>query len=429
MSMLFNQKVRLTIGFATLLITGFASSYLYTQSKTKQLAQQNPATENLAFTQQQISLASNIQNTFNENIGKENTFSSKQELAQASKPYSVIDEAQKPKFKVNSSQVFNSAKLPTTKVNFNEADLLATLSNTRKYFQDYGSLDPDVQRTGLLGAQGVTIKDILKTLDFMIAVLQEDIGNGRTTRLQDPNFINSNFRVIKWSAYNPQKSQQERLRITKYAVFIHPGSRKKTSTFNIPIYSLKDDLAVSKFYTRYTKQDVLSGIYEPGGREYGKVEPLAYLTRKGLEEALMQGTILVNFPDGSKTYFNVDRNNEIPYVRGLAATAQKRYWYFREVDAIKGYGYKIDAKISIKPGVTFAGDVLNIGLGKIIVLEYNKGGRKNLQMGIIADTGGAFLPNLHQLDFLAGIFKNNKDFGQHGHKLPDYASAYILVKK
>jgi hypothetical protein len=425
MSMLFNQKIRLAVGFATFLITDFASNYLYTQSK----AQQNPATENLAFTQQQIFLTSNIQNTFQENTSKQNTSSSKQELAQASKAYSVIDEAQKPKFKVNSNQVFNSGKLPTTKVNFNQADLLVTLSNTRKYFQDYGSLDPDVQRTGLLGAEGVTVKDILNTLDFMIAVLQEDIANRRTTRLQDSNFINSNFRVIKWSAYNPEKSQQERLRITKYAVFTHPGSRKKTSTFNIPIYSLKDDLAASKFYTRYTKQDVLSGIYEPGGREYGKVEPLAYLTRKGLEEALMEGTILVNFPDGSKTYFNVDRNNEIAYVRGLAATAQKRYWYFREVDAIKGYGYKIDAKISIKPGVTFAGDVLNIGLGKIIVLEYNKSGRKNLQMGIIADTGGAFLPNLHQLDFLAGIFKNNKDFWQRVQELPDYAQAYILVKK
>ncbi|GAX39692.1 hypothetical protein NIES4075_06480 [Tolypothrix sp. NIES-4075] len=429
MSMLFNQKVRLAVGFATLLIIGFASSYLYTQSKTKQLAQQNPIRDNLPLTTQQISLVSNIQNTLNENIGKQNTSSSQRELAQAPKAYSVIDEAQKPKFSVNSSQVFSSGKLPTTKVNFNQADLLATLSNTRKYFQDYGSLDPDVQRTGVLGAQGVTVEDILKTLDFMIAVLQEDIANHRTTRLQDANFINSNFRVIKWSAYNPQKSQQERLRITKYAVFTHPGSRKKTSTFNIPIYSLKDDLAASKFYTRYTKQDVLSGIYEPGGREYGKVEPLAYLTRKGLEEALMEGTILVNFPDGSKAYFNVDRNNEMAYVRGLTATAQKRYWYFREVDAIKGYGYKIDAKISIKPGVTFAGDVLNIGLGKIIVLEYNKGGRKNLKMGIIADTGGAFLPNLHQLDFLAGIFKNNKDFGQHVQELPDYAQAYILVKK
>lgn len=419
MRMLSNQKIRLALGFASLLVTGFASSYLYTQSKTQHLAQEQTTIENSTFAQSQISLVSN----------RENTSSSGQKLAQAAKPYSVIDEAKKPKFNVNSNQVFSSGKLPGTKVNFNQADLLTTLSNTRKYFQDNASLDPNVQRPGLLGAEGVTVEDVLKTLDFMIVVLQEDIANNRPTRLQDSNFINSNFRVIKWSAYNPEKTPQKRLRITKYAVFTHPGSKQKTSTYNIPIYSLKDNLAADKFYTRYTKQDVLSGIYERGGKEFGKVEPIAYLTRKGLEEALLEGTLLVNFPDGSKSFFNVDRSNEMPYVRGLAGTAQKRYWYFREVDAIKGYGYKIDAKISIKPGVTFAGDVLNIGLGKIIVLEYNYGGRKNLKMGIIADTGGAFLPNLHQLDFLAGIFKNKQDFGQSIQALPDYTNAYILVKK
>lgn len=174
---------------------------------------------------------------------------------------------------------------------------------------------------------------------------------------------------------------------------------------------------------------MLSGIYEPGGKEYGKVEPIAYLTRQGLEEALMEGTILIKFTDGTEEYFNVDRNNGMPYIRGLKATAQKRYWYFRKVNAIKGYGYKIDAKISIKPGVTFAGDVLNIGLGKIIVLEHTISGRKQLQMGVIADTGGAFLPNLHQLDFLAGIFNNHQEFGKKIAQMPDYANAYILVKK
>ena len=143
----------------------------------------------------------------------------------------------------------------------------------------------------------------------------------------------------------------------------------------------------------------------------------------------MEGTILVNFTDGSKQLFNVDRSNEMSYIQKLPATAQKRYWYFRQVDAIKGYGYKIDAKISISPGVTFAGDVLNIGLGKIIVIEYTKGGSKHLQMGVIADTGGAFLPNLYQLDFLAGIFQDKKDFGEYISQIPDYATAYILVKK
>lgn len=130
-----------------------------------------------------------------------------------------------------------------------------------------------------------------------------------------------------------------------------------------------------------------------------------------------------------RDFFNVDRNNGISYIRGVKDTLQKRYWYFRPVDQIKGYGYKIDAKISIRPGVTFAGDVLNIGLGRVILIEYNQGQNKRLQMGVVADTGGAFLPNLHQLDYLAGVFKNQTEFRQYIRQLPEYASAYILVKK
>ncbi|MEH2127600.1 hypothetical protein [Nostoc sp.] len=431
MNMLFSKKLRFTVGSAALLLVSLASSYLYTHSKTKQLAQENQSftqQENSALLQSQISLTSN-QADAQLNSRFQNAFSSRQNLLATSAPYPVVDEFKKYKFNINGSQIATPGKLPNSKVKFNQGDLLAVLVNTRKYFQDYASQDPDIMRTGVLATQGVAVADVLKTLDFMIAVLKEDIANNRATRLQDSNFINTNFRVIKWSAYNPKSKQKKQLRITKYAVFTHPGSRKKTSTFNIPIYSLKDNSNNDKFYTRYTKQDVLSGIYEPGGREFGKVTTLAYLTRNGLEEAIMEGTILINFTDGDKAFFNVDRNNGIAYIRGLKATAQKRYWYFREVDDIKGYGYKIDAKISIKPGVTFAGDVLNIGLGKVVVIEHTQGGRKHLQMGVIADTGGAFLPNLYQLDFLAGIFKNKTEFGQNISQLPDYATAYFLVKK
>jgi hypothetical protein len=318
----------------------------------------------------------------------------------------VVDEWKKYKYSVNGSQILALGTLPKTQVNFDQRDLLTVLSNTRKYFQDNAQADPDIIRNGLLVTQGVTTQDILKTLDFMINVLQEDIHNHRPSRLQNPDFINTNFRVIKWSAYNPANHQESQLKITKYAVFTHHGSHQKTLKYHIPIYGLINSNKNEKFYTKYTKQDVLSGIYEHGGKEYGQVTPLAYLSRNGLEAALMEGTVLVDFTDGSKAFFNVDKNNEMAYITGLRASAQKRYWYFKQVDAIKGYGYNIDAKISIRPGVTFAGDVLNIGLGRVIVIEHNQAGRKYLQMGVIADTGGAFLPNLAQLDFLAGIFRS-----------------------
>jgi hypothetical protein len=409
MRILFNQKLKITAFITSLLVVGFMN---------KQPIQKQQTTENL-------SLSPIVDSPI---VGLSNNLLT-QKPSHKSILYSVINEWKQYQYSINSHQVLTTGKLPNNQINFNQTDLLSVLTNTREYFQKYASEDPDLQRTGILITQGVTVKDILKTLDFMITVLEEDIANKRTTRLQDPSFINTNFRVIKWSAHNPENPQQKQLRITKYAAFIHPGSRKKTSKYNTPIYALKEELNQDKFYTKYTKQDVLSGIYEPGGKEFGKVKPIAYLTRNGLEAALMQGTVLVNFTDGTKEFLNVDKNNGMSYIRGVKATSQKRYWYFKEVDAIKGYGYKIDAKISIKPGVTFAGDVLNIGLGRIIVIEDNQNGKKRLKMGVIADTGGAFLPNLYQLDFLAGTFASEKDFQQYIHKLPEYTNAYILVKK
>ncbi len=355
-------------------------------------------------------------------------------LTPTSKPlqageYQVIDELKKPQFVARSQEIFKPTQLPTVKVNFNPSDLLVVLNNTRQYFQDRWNSDPDLQREGILATQGIKVSEVTKTLDFMVLTLQQDMQAKRPIRLQDPKFINKHFRTIQWTAFNPVNQDEKRLRLTKYAVFTHPGSRKPTQEFNVGIYALKPNSNTEELRLKYTKQDVLKNIYEPNGKEFGTVEPLAYLDREGLESALMEGTILVKFTDGTSEFFNVDRNNGIPFVKGLTPTEQQRYWYFKPVTAIKGYGDSIETKISIKPGVTFAGDVLNIGLGKIIAIEHSRGGKPQLQMGIIADTGGAFLPNLHQLDFLAGVFNSKDEFTAYTRKLPEYTKAYILVKR
>jgi hypothetical protein len=325
--------------------------------------------------------------------------------------------------------MFKQSRLPSIKVDFNAPDMLSVLISTRKYFDERSSSDPDVQRQGILATQGVTMTDVLKTLDFMILTLQEDIRAKRPIRLQDATFLNANFRVIQWTAFNPSLKKEQRLRMTKYAVFSHPGSRTPTAEFDLGLYALKSSDDADRIRLKYTKQDVIKSIYEPGGKEFGTVEPLAYLNREGLESALMEGTVLIDFTDGTSAFFNVDRNNGIPFIKGLAPLEQQRYWYFRAVDNIKGYGQTVESKISIVPGVTFAGDVLNIGLGRMIVTEDASGGKSGLRMGVIADTGGAFLPNLHQLDFLAGVFDSKSQFNDRTRKLPEYIKAYILVKR
>jgi len=343
--------------------------------------------------------------------------------------YQVIDEFKRPQFMAQSRDILRAASLPNTKVKFNATDLLTVLKSTRKYFSNRWDSDPDLQREGILGTQGVKVSDILKTLDFMVLTIQQDLKAKRPIRLQDPKFLNTHFRSIQWTAFNPTAIDEKRVRMTKYAVFTHSGSRTPTKEFNAGLYALKPDTDVDAIRLKYTKQDVLNNIYEPQGIEFGKVEPLAYLDREGLESALMQGTILIKFTDGTSGFFNVDRNNNIPYIKDLAPTEQKRYWYFKPVTTIKGFGQTIETKISLKPGVTFAGDVLNIGLGRIVVTENTIDGKPQLRMGIIADTGGAFLPNLHQLDYLAGIFDSKDDFTAYIRKLPEYTKAYILIKR
>ena len=343
--------------------------------------------------------------------------------------YTVLDEFGKPQFSLKSSDVFSSASLPSLPISFDERDLLTVLANTRAYFINHYKQDPQVLRGGLLEQKGVTVADIMETLNFMIQVLQEDITVNRVTRLKDPQFIEENFQTIRWSAYNPDDLGQEQVRITQYAIFTHPGSRTQTSTYNTPLYRLNLELNSDNIETRYSKQDVISGVYESGGEAYGRAVPLAYLTRDALEEALLQGTILINFEDGSSSYFNVDVNNGITYVKGIDQKEQKRYWYFKEVDSIKGYGYQSQAKIPVLPGVTFAGDISNIGLGRIVVLDTFVEGERRLQIGVIADTGGAFRPNLYQLDYLAGIFPSRAAFADYARQYSDYATAYLLVHR
>jgi hypothetical protein len=344
--------------------------------------------------------------------------------------YQVIDELKQPQFMAQSKDLFKASKLPSTNVNFNAADLLVVLNSTRKYFKNNLADDLDLQREGILASQGVTVADVVKTLDFMILTLKQDLKAKRSIRLQNPKFLNTHFRAIQWQAFDPKVTDEKRIRLTKYAVFTHPGSRQPTKEYNVGLYALKPDTDVDSIRLKYTKQDILKNIYEPNGIEHGAVEPLAYLDREGLESALMEGTVLIKFTDGTSAYFNVDRNNNIPYVKGLDPREQKRYWYFKPVNTIKGYGQTIETKISLKPGVTFAGDVLNIGLGKIVVTESGSNTEKpELRMGIIADTGGAFLPNLHQLDYLAGVFDSKSDFSAYIRKLPEYTKAYILVKR
>ena len=264
-------------------------------------------------------------------------------------------------------------------------------------------------------------------------------------------FIRRHFRMFRWYPYGKTngrrarvQEKQGKIRITKYGVFTVSGSKTRSNPYNCALYALPNDEEgmslqeaekqkhrLNRF--KYTKQQVLAGVYDNGG-----ARPLVWLKRDGLEKALMQGSICVHYPDGAKAYFNVDRNNGIPYDTSIKnPRRQQRYWYFGETSRVRGYGLDIDSQVPIFTNAAVAGDVYNLGLGKLLGICYEHPSSRNrpgqpktvLQPLILADTGGAFTPNLFQLDYYTGEFRSREEFLNKLNSIPEYAVVYVFIKK
>jgi membrane-bound lytic murein transglycosylase len=94
-----------------------------------------------------------------------------------------------------------------------------------------------------------------------------------------------------------------------------------------------------------------------------------------------------------------------------------------------GYGKDADYKIPIAPEVTVAGDIFNLGLGKLILLSTVENGKTHYRLTILADTGGAFANNQFQLDWLSGYYRDWDHYYQANKHRNDYSEVWLLLKK
>jgi hypothetical protein len=333
---------------------------------------------------------------------------------------------------------FKETSLDNTVILMNPEAVLRQVEEVLNYIQKYKKKDPMAVNAGIFSQLGITLSDVESTLRFLKDIIEEDMKRGTRFRLQDPGFLRKNFRIFQWFPYSRNHPGEEEIRITKYAIFTIKGSHRKNSVYQYALYGLPlDETGMSleeaekqkhrlcRF--KYTKQQVLADAYDNGG-----ASPLVWVTRQGLEEALMGGSVCVELPGGKKRYFNVDRNNGIAYDPAIKNPRdQARYWYFGQVPQPKGHGMDILSQIAIFPTAAFAGDIYNLGLGKLMGISYKNPGdnRQKMRLGILADTGGAFTPNLFQLDYYAGVFFSRRKFKRKVKTLPDFANVYILIKK
>lgn len=283
---------------------------------------------------------------------------------------------------------------------------------------------------GLLAELGITIDDVLRTLDHISRVAYEDRG-APVQRLQDPKWLAEHFEALHWQP-DLERAKARKLdlsddaiRLTKYVIYTVEGSAERTGRFNTALYAAPYRVNGKEPDIQYslTRMDVFAGAYEPGGVAAGRAKPLVWLTRDAVNQALLQGTIQVQLPGAAPRLYNVHVNNGRAWQPGTGdQSKQPRYWYFREVDRIFGV-----EQTALRAEAAVAGDVYNLGFGKLVAIEWPSEEGTELRLAILADTGGAFQPNLFQLDWLAGRFASPQAFSNWVRSTPTRVRASILV--
>lgn len=325
-----------------------------------------------------------------------------------------------------------------THYEINGSALCATAKETLAYLNKGNHYDPRVIHEGKVFS--IPLARVKATLVF-ICQHQKELNN--------PEFIKKHFDFVRWypdleqaKLLKMKKSlvahlPQDKILMTKYYVHRAKASMKRRAAYPFALYGLPRDeeqLTIEEADAKpellrfhYGKQAILKGALANKN-----VPVLAYLNREDLEAALMQGTIIADFdiPNQQTKIFNVHRCNNIAYDKTKNPYQQERYWYFKQVAGIKGYGKDADHKITVHTEATFAADLEQVGLGKLLMVQYlDRSGKVVARAGILADTGGAFQNNLYQVDYLAGSYAGREAFTQATRYLPDYVAAYFMVLK
>lgn len=306
------------------------------------------------------------------------------------------------------------------------AALAAVTADTLVYLRAMAGTDPAAD-DGLFAELGVAPDARVRTLQLV-----HDTAVEHPERLSDPGWLTEHFDVYRWTPppADPRVARWAlgagQIRVTRYLTTQMTGSATADATHVEALYA---DPGLP-WRTEFTRAEVMSGAYEVGDAA-GRARPLAWLTEADVHDAIMQGSVQVRHGDGTVHTYGVDVSNGIAYVPSHRGRAQDRYWYFKELaNGPKGWGPPGSPEIHIRAGVSVAGDVYNLGVGALVLVDHPDGkGGTTLRLAVLADSGGAFQPNLCQLDWYGGTFPSHAALYTAWRSLPDHVGASVLFAR
>jgi membrane-bound lytic murein transglycosylase A len=241
------------------------------------------------------------------------------------------------------------------------------------------------------GASGITKTEMIRTVDLLSSI-----------QLLDPSVLLTTFDF--YAVNTSHKS--DRVRMTGYYTPLIHASRTQSEGFNYPMM-----------------RRPASGVPSPAAIESGALAgqglELAWLpSRKELSNAQLQGSCMVEFPDGKREHFGFGGS-----VKGAGGT----YVFFTKVsEEVMGAG-----TFPLTPGYSVAVDLRYIPLGATLLAELpdlDAAGRlKGYKYRIIfaQDRGGAILTT-NRMDLYCG-------FGQKGlqeaRKINRFGRLWVMLPK
>lgn len=240
-------------------------------------------------------------------------------------------------------------------------------------------------------ASGISKNDMLRTVELLQSI-----------QLLDPNVLLTTFDFYSINT----DLKKDKVRVTGYYTPLIKASRVQTPEFNCPMLRRPE-----------------SGVPNPAAIEAGALAgkglELAWLpSKKALQNAQLQGSCLIEFPDGKRQHFGFGGS-----VKGAGGT----YVFFLEVDEqVLGAGY-----FPLTAGYSVAVDTRYIPIGSTMLAELPdidpSGKLKGYTYRIIfaQDKGGA-IKTTKRMDLYCGMGQKGL---QEARKVNRFGRLWLLLPK